>query len=33
VIWLARLWLIDRAIDLRHAWRAVRRLFVTGRTL
>jgi len=33
VIWLARLWLIDRAIDLRHAWRALLRLFVAGRML
>jgi hypothetical protein len=31
MIWLARLWLIDRAIDLRHAWRALRRLVVSGR--
>lgn len=31
MIWLARLWLIDRKIDLYYGWRAIRRLFVTGR--
>jgi len=31
MIWLARLWLIDRTIDLRHGWRTIRRIFVSSR--
>ena len=31
MIWFVRRWLIDRSIDLRHGWRALRRLVESGR--
>jgi hypothetical protein len=31
VVWLLRLWLLDRLIDARHAWRTLRRLVAPRR--